>query len=227
MKFASSVGQNAASTLLSETNSKGRCEVLQLDVSSSDSIKQFSHNIKQHYDQQIHTLVNNAGILEQGWNQSLFEKTIKTNVEGPVQIVDQILPCMQEGGRIVNVSSGLGSLSIQSEYYRNAVQDAKSVQDLLNIQFKQDDRQNGYSPTYCVSKAMLNRCTQMLAQYPQIVQKNISVNAVCPGWCRTGMGGSSATRSAQEGADSIMWLVNHPEPCVSEGFYRDGQQIDW
>eukprot|EP01025_Chloroclados_australasicus_P069068 TRINITY_DN9680_c1_g1_i2.p1 TRINITY_DN9680_c1_g1~~TRINITY_DN9680_c1_g1_i2.p1 ORF type:complete len:263 (+),score=30.30 TRINITY_DN9680_c1_g1_i2:125-913(+) len=224
-------GQQAASQLLSQTASKAKCEVYQLDQSDSDSVKNFSQQIKQQHDQQIHTIVNNAGMMESGWTQELFDQTIKTNVVGPVQIVEQLLPCMQQNGRIVNVSSGYGSLAQQSQYYQRVVASANSVAAVLEIKYEKNDvQQNTHVPTYKVSKAMLNRYTQLLAADPQITSKGISVNAVCPGWCRTRMGnqgGSGADRSAGQGADSVLWLVDHPEPSPTGGFYRDGYPLQW
>jgi len=53
------------------------------------------------------------------------------------------------------------------------------------------------------------------------------VNAVCPGWVRTDMGGPGAPRSLRQGADSILWLVRSAEPGTTGGFWQDGKRIDW
>jgi NAD(P)-dependent dehydrogenase (short-subunit alcohol dehydrogenase family) len=57
--------------------------------------------------------------------------------------------------------------------------------------------------------------------------RGIAVNAVCPGWVRTDMGGAEAPRSLQQGADSILWLVLKATPDLTGGFWRDGERIPW
>eukprot|EP01026_Neomeris_dumetosa_P002952 TRINITY_DN10807_c0_g1_i6.p1 TRINITY_DN10807_c0_g1~~TRINITY_DN10807_c0_g1_i6.p1 ORF type:complete len:273 (-),score=18.74 TRINITY_DN10807_c0_g1_i6:367-1152(-) len=221
-------GEEAAKKLISQTGSKGDCKVLQLDVSDQDSVQNFGRNIKDSFDKDIHILVNNAGILGPDWSQELYDRTVKINMGGPAKVVEQVLPSMIDGGRIINVSSGLGSLVVQSEYYRQAITAANSVKDLLQIPFVQDDEQKSkFSPTYNVSKAMLNRYTQLLSNDPEVRSKGISVNAVCPGWVRTDMGGSNATRSPEEGVASIWYLIDHKDPSPNGGFFRDGQPLEW
>ena len=83
-------------------------------------------------------------------------------------------------------------------------------------------------PTYCLSKALLNRATQLLAADPLLQQRGISVNTVCPGHCRTEMGLHFGERTAAEGAESVMATLRH---CLQAGkppsglFFRDGKQM--
>ena len=68
---------------------------------------------------------------------------------------------------------------------------------------------------------MLNRATQLLA-----ASGAVHCAAVTPGWVRTAMGGAGAPRSVQEGADSILWLLCHPEPWPVGGlFFQDGTRM--
>ena len=53
------------------------------------------------------------------------------------------------------------------------------------------------------------------------------MNAVCPGWVRTDMGGPGAPRSLQQGADSILWPVLKADPTITGGLWQDGKRIDW
>jgi NAD(P)-dependent dehydrogenase (short-subunit alcohol dehydrogenase family) len=79
-------------------------------------------------------------------------------------------------------------------------------------------------PAYSVSKAALNALTVKLAAE---VSGDVKVNAVCPGWVRTRMGGRSASRSAEEGADTIVWLATLPARGPNGGFFRDREKISF
>jgi NAD(P)-dependent dehydrogenase (short-subunit alcohol dehydrogenase family) len=109
------------------------------------------------------------------------------------------LPRLRESGhgRIVNVSSGMGQLS---------------------------DMGRG-APPYRVSKAGLNALTRILANEER--EHGILVNSMCPGWVRTDMGGPSAMRSVEEGADTGIWLATLPDGGPTGGFYRDREPIPW
>ena len=86
------------------------------------------------------------------------------------------------------------------------------------------DPVEGWSPAYCVSKSMLNALTRHLAY--ELESRQISVNAVCPGWVKTDMGGKSAPRSVERGAETIVWLAT-TEKTVTGKFFRDKKIIPW
>jgi NAD(P)-dependent dehydrogenase (short-subunit alcohol dehydrogenase family) len=79
------------------------------------------------------------------------------------------------------------------------------------------------APSYCLSKLALNGATIMLAQ--SLEPKGIVVNAICPGWVQTDMGGTSAPRSPQEGADTAIWLATEVSRDENGKFWRDRQLI--
>jgi len=82
---------------------------------------------------------------------------------------------------------------------------------------------DGWAPAYCISKTALNGVTsQFAAALP-----NFAVNSVCPGWVRTDMGGSNATRSVAEGASGIVWLAAEAPQGETGKFWRDRKVIPW
>ncbi len=157
-------------------------------------------------------LVNNAGVFldshgtEDAGVASVLTAsldtltaTLKTNLHGPLLLAQELVPLMkqQRYGRIVNVSSGMGQLS----------------------------EMEGKSPAYRISKTALNALTRILAAETQ--GYNILVNAICPGWVRTDMGGTNAERTVEQGASGIVWAATLPDGGPNGGFFRDGQPIPW
>jgi NAD(P)-dependent dehydrogenase (short-subunit alcohol dehydrogenase family) len=156
----------------------------------------------------LDVLVNNAGIyLDEGSGvlevpQGIFERTMNVNFYGPLHLTRAFLPLMkrQNYGRIINVSSSAGSLTVMG------------VGDYS-------------APAYMVSKAALNALTRLTAA--EVKGYNIKVNSMCPGWVRTDMGGPEAPRSPAKGAESIIWLATLPASGPSGGFFRDKKRIPW
>lgn len=77
---------------------------------------------------------------------------------------------------------------------------------------------------YSISKAALNAVTVCWAS---LLGPKVKVNAACPGWVRTRMGGSSAPRTPEQGADTPIWLATLPDDGPTGGFFRDRRRIDW
>lgn len=177
-------------------------EVMFLDVADPASITAAATTVQERFGR-LDVLVNNAAILLDDRSDvlsldgDLLQRTLETNCLGPMRLAQAFAPMMARGARIVNVSSGGGQLSVPSTW----------------------------SPAYCISKTALNALTVQLAE--ALKPRGIAVNAVCPGWVRTDMGGPEAPRSLQQGADSILWLVLKANPGLTGGFWRDGAQIPW
>jgi NAD(P)-dependent dehydrogenase (short-subunit alcohol dehydrogenase family) len=182
--------------------------VVALDVDQDGSAAQAVAEVKRIYGR-LDVLVNNAAILIDepgGFKASLFDlkadtlrRTMETNLLGPMRLIQAAAPLMREQayGRIVNVSSGAGQLA---------------------------DMGGGY-PAYRMSKTALNALTRIAAA--ELGGGNIKVNAMCPGWVRTDMGGANATRSPEEGADTAVWLATLPDDGPTGGFFRDRKPIAW
>jgi NAD(P)-dependent dehydrogenase (short-subunit alcohol dehydrogenase family) len=154
----------------------------------------------------VDILVNNAGVLldARGARASTIDveivrQTLETNVLGVLIVTQTLLPLMRRGGygRIVNVSSQLGQL----------------------------EAMGAGTPAYRISKTALNALTRTLAA--ELEGTGIKVNAACPGWVRTDLGGASAPRSVEEGADTAVWLATLPDDGPSGGIFKDRKPIAW
>ena len=198
-------GQAAAKTIIDEGYPT---EVVRLDITDEASVAAAVEEIVLRHGR-IDILVNNAAILIDGpggFKSSLFElkadtarQTFETNVLGPLRLTQAVVPIMERNGygRIVNLSSGAGQLS---------------------------DMRSGF-PAYRMSKTALNALTRITAS--ELASTNIKVNAVCPGWVRTDMGGAEAERPVEVGAETPVWLATLPENGPTGGFFRDKRPIPW
>lgn len=198
-------GQAAASQLASEGL---EVPVLAVDANDPNSPARVAQDIKSMFGR-CDILVNNAAILIDGpggFDSSLFDlttetmrQTFETNIIGPARVIQAIAPLMRETGygRIVNLSSGAGQLS---------------------------DMGKGF-PAYRMSKSALNALTKITAN--ELSGTNIKCNAVCPGWVKTDMGGASADRDVEQGAETPVWLATLPDNGPTGGFFRDKKPIAW
>jgi len=181
------------------------------DVTDGGAVSALAARVRREFGR-ADILVNNAGVLLEPKNfanpqgASVFEvdpalvaATYATNALAPLRLIQAIVPLMRENGwgRIVNVSSSMGQLA----------------------------QMGGFWPGYRMSKSALNALTRLTAS--ELKESSIKINSVCPGWCRTEMGGPDAGRSADQGAEGIVWAALLPDDGPSGGFFRDGKAIDW
>ena len=202
-----------------------------LDVTNAASVEKLANELASAATR-LDVLVNNAGVALNGFNATVARDTLETNFFGVLRVTDALLPLIPSGGCIVMVSSGMGDLSCVSPALRAQLLDPQlSISALCELMqsFVVDVQQGRHqsagwpSSAYSVSKVGLNALTRILAR--DLVPRQIRINAVCPGWVRTDMGGSSAPRSLKEGAASIIWATASTGP--TGGFFRDGVAIDW
>jgi NAD(P)-dependent dehydrogenase (short-subunit alcohol dehydrogenase family) len=185
-------------------------ELQYLDVGNIESIEVVRSYLSHNYNK-LDILVNNAGIcLESTQKPSkvsldIIKQTLETNFVGAIAVTQILLPLIHnsEAGRIVNMSSGRGSLTQHS------------------------DPQCNYAKTlaYNSSKTALNAFTVMLAA--ELKNTAIKVNSADPDWCRTDMGTQAAIHSIEEGADTPVWLATLPTDGVTGGFFNSRQSIPW
>lgn len=149
----------------------------------------------------IDILVNNAGILGSGSifdDPEDFEASMAIMVTGPFELMRLTTPHM-----------------IKNKYGR-----------IVNVSSGWGAFSDGVAGpgAYGLAKAALNALTVSAARS---LPKSVKVNSMCPGWVRTRMGGTGASRSPQEGADTAVWLATLPDSGPTGGFFRDRKQIDW
>lgn len=183
-----------------------------LDVRRPTSIKKAVDFVHKRFGK-IDVLINNAGVfldaspIDDGAGaNSIFVarsatilETFETNALGPLRLCQAVIPGMRERnyGRVVNVSSGDGQLSEMS----------------------------GGRPAYRISKVSLNAVTRIFAG--ELRGTNVLINSVDPGWMKTRMGGPLARRTAEKGAETVVWLALHPDGGPQGGFFRDGKPFPW
>lgn len=219
---------------LIQLNSPSNVHVLQLDMSSSESIHQSIDQIKQKYGQ-VDVVINNAGIRTSDAAREIFN----TNYYGVKLLNECIVHLMRDNGRIINVSSRVAtriledaSKTIQDKYTSTTLtgdQLDQLVEHFISSIETNTLHNLGYNPqsidlVYGVSKAALNALTQIEARQWSNTN-HLLVVSVTPGLCATDMSRHmSRARSPQLGADSVLYLVNaHRDELENGGFYRDGQ----
>ena len=193
-------GRKAAEEIAKKS---GKATFLEIDVADNDSVtttaREFS-NIEDHLD----VLVNNAGIIVDGDNaileisDELLRKTLETNTLGALRVTRAFLPLLSKSKSPRVINVSSGGGQLTGGA-------------------------DGWSPAYCISKTALNGVTSQLAT----AVPEFAVNSVCPGWVRTDMGGQGATRSVEEGADTIVWLAADAPQKLTGKFLRDRKEIPW
>jgi NAD(P)-dependent dehydrogenase (short-subunit alcohol dehydrogenase family) len=174
-------------------------EVVQLDVADPEGPARLATDAGA-----VDVLVNNAAIhydtgqsaLDADWR--IVREAFETNLFGAWRTAQAFAPGMKRRrwGRIVNVSSEAGSLASMG----------------------------AGTPAYATSKAALNAFTRVLAG--ELRGTGVLVNAVCPGWVATDMGGRGG-RPVRDGAASVLWAIELPDNGPTGGFFRDGRPLAW
>ncbi len=175
----------------------------QLDVGDLASMESLRDSVERDYGR-LDVLINNAAIHYDNWQNALnadftvVREAMATNLYGPWQMAQLFTPLLKKSAhpRIVNVSSGAGALSTMA----------------------------GGTPAYAVSKVGLNALTRMLAA--ELKADAVLVNAICPGWVATEMGGAGG-RPIPEGAAGIVWAATLDDTGPTGGFFRDQQPLEW
>jgi len=229
-------GREAARALAAEVSApaseQAPVEFLPLDVTDPESAGRLGDTLRA-AGRALDVLIHNAAVSARGPRVEAARDTLEVNYYGVIRVTDALLPSMAPAGHLVMVSSGLGSLagvsaSLRARFLAPDLS-RDSLHGLLQEYLAELARHNhtgaGWpSAPYNVSKIALNALVRLLA--PGLSDRNLRINAVCPGWVRTDMGGPSAPRSVEEGARSIV-LTAAPAEGPTGGIFRDGAAIDW
>jgi NAD(P)-dependent dehydrogenase (short-subunit alcohol dehydrogenase family) len=181
---------------------------------------------------QFDALVNNAGASFDGFDVGVAARTIETNFRGAVRVTEAFRPRLGPHANVVMVSSGMGELRHVAPELRARLLDPlldfsgldELVDDFVERVRRGGDLGGWPRNAYSVSKIAMNAYVRLLAPELPSGQR---VNAVCPGWVRTRMGGSGASRSVEKGASGIVWAATLGEGGPNGGFFRDARAIDW
>ena len=193
-------GQKAVAKIAKEG---GRAIFLEIDVADNPSVTVAAREFAKAADH-LDVLVNNAGIILDGDNaileisDELLRKTLETNTLGALRVARAFVPLLRKSKAPRVINVSSGGGQLTGGA-------------------------DGWSPAYCISKTALNSVTLQLAT----ALPKFAVNSVCPGWVRTDMGGQGATRSVEEGADTIVWLASEAPQALTGKFLRDRKEIPW
>jgi NAD(P)-dependent dehydrogenase (short-subunit alcohol dehydrogenase family) len=202
-------GKTATEKLNQETRNTGKekghdaVTFLEIDISDPGRIKSAAEEFGKQSDR-LDALVNNAGILLDDdkdiltTTPEIFETTLRTNTLGALLVSQAFVPFLKKS-------------------------DAPRIVNVSSGGGQLADGADGWAPAYCISKTALNGVTvQLAAALP-----SFAINSVCPGWVRTDMGGSNATRSVAEGASGVVWLACEGPQNQTGKFWRDRKVITW
>jgi NAD(P)-dependent dehydrogenase (short-subunit alcohol dehydrogenase family) len=196
-------------------------ETIRLDVADASTYREAFEFLENGYGH-LDILVNNAGVwLEEppakvaqpGGNRTstlpeeILRKTFETNFFGTIALTQQLLPLLRKsvGGRIVNVSSIQGSLTLQSD----------SSSPIYPYKVF----------AYDTAKAALNSFTIHLAH--ELKDTPIKVNSAHPAWVKTDMGGDDASLEISEGGKTSAWLATLPADGPTGGFFHMQERVPW
>jgi len=193
-------GRAAAEDL---ANNGGKTTFLTIDVSDNARVRSAAREFARRSDH-LDVLVNNAGIIVDG-------------DDGILQITDEIF-------RQTIETNTLGALRVARAF--EALLSKSKTPRIINVSSgggQLTGGADGWAPAYCISKTALNGVTSQLAA----ALPKFAINSVCPGWVRTDMGGQNATRSVEQGADTIVWLAADAPQKLTSKFLRDRKEIPW
>jgi len=175
----------------------------QLDITQQDSVEALRGFLDRSFGR-LDVLVNNAGIFLKGETSGLevslnnVRETLETNTLAPLRLSQVLAPLLKRSKTGRIVNISSGMGQLS-------------------------DMEGGYA-AYRISKTRLNAVTRILAAE---LGGAVAVNAVCPGWVKTDMGGKNAEREVSQGAAGAVWLALDAPQEFTGRFTRDGKEISW
>lgn len=225
-------GEAAVARVKKEGGGKVRVRHEPLDVADETSIGALASRLEK-AKIRLAALVNNAGVYGEARDPRNYRAVVTVNFFGPLRVTDALAPSFEDGANVVMVSSRVGELSNLPEPARTRLAapdlDREGLLSIVDeiLRAAESGRRasrggHGFPrDSYGFSKAALNALTRVLARE----RPAWHVNAVCPGWVRTDMGGRGAPRSVEEGAAGVTWAAMLAEGGPSGGFFRDRRKV--
>ena len=183
----------------------GRLKVVPLDVADPRSIADLVRAVES-LDLKIDLLVNNAGVLPSGERFGSLEaktlaETFATNVQGPLLVTQALAERLVDGGKVVAISSGIGSIARTAAFS---------------------------TPSYAISKAALNMAVRQLGH--ALAERRIAVIALSPGWVRTDMGGANAELEPAQSVSMMLAVIDglrFDAGSIGAFIAHDGKSLPW
>ena len=204
-----------------------------LELTDAESIERIATGLAGGLD----VLVNDAGASFDGFDAAVARRTLDVNFVGMMKLTDRLLPLLRPNARVVMVSSGMGAVSSLGPGLRDEVMSpsldragllAFVDRFVADVAAGTHTKSGWPSNAYRVSKVAMNAYVRILARELAADPRGITVNAACPGWVRTAMGGPGAPRSPEEGAKTPAWLaLLPPGDRRTGGLFRDEAPVDW
>jgi len=215
----------------------------QLDITNQKSIDALSSFMRSSYGG-IDVLVNNVGIAYKSADATPFGEqavvTVATNYRATAAACDTLLPIMKAGGRVVNVSSLGGHMSIKKcseekqKLFKSDSITRKELDDAMNDFVEKaklgEHKEAGYSDSaYGMSKVGMTVLTKIFARkFKKDRDDDVVINACCPGWIKTDMGGPKASKTPDQGAVTPLYLALLPQGTEYNGnFFSDKALREW
>lgn len=219
-----------------------RVIVKQLDITNEEDLLKLFTFVKSEFGC-LDVLINNAGISEYGQGNSTIsgiKSIVQKNFDGVYQVAKKVNSILRKNDIISaeNTASNVKITHVKSVMETNFFGAWRIIQLFIPLLKKSGDGRiinissgmgelnslSGFYPAYSMSKASLNALTIMFSN--ELKNSSIKVNAICPGWVKTEMGGFNAPKTVTEGADTAIWLAT--EDVIPTGkFFRDRKEISW
>ncbi|KAH8804925.1 hypothetical protein F5884DRAFT_754507 [Xylogone sp. PMI_703] len=210
-----------------------------LDISEESSIQSFKGLIRKEHPGGIDILINNAGIFAESLDIDIVKTVLRTNYYGTSMTTTAILPLMRPGGRLVNVASSDGQLTLYSESLKQSFIEASktSIEACVSLMEKftadslaEREKQEGWpgaSYAYAVSKAGEIAFTKAIAKENKNNGTTVLINACCPGFVNTDMTKGHGISTVDEGAQTPVFLALGDIGDFTGGFWKEGKLIEW